>query len=225
MTVRGYFGVEDLARTHTADRLALHGEVLLSLPLLRSCDGIPGLARWRSRMLSRLKGPARALLTVASPRGFSPDFLPLVASVLGLDQGLRSLAATSRDRRFHADLRWFTERYQVALWLHTLTPERLIRSADTEHDYCTADIRPYEPRLRSHVEVGRSLRSPTQQSSGVQRLLSSPLPKRWQRHMLKACFDIPDCEVHPGGGLRLIASFCSHGLIMRTDPKPLPVLV
>ncbi|WP_261953735.1 ArsR/SmtB family transcription factor [Streptomyces nigrescens] len=227
MTVRIHFTVEDLARTHVAERPDPLWEALLSQFLLRSNSPVPGFARWRRQTLSQLNRPARALLALAPPHGYSPDFLTPAASALGLEEGLQSLATTPRDR-FEADLGRFTRLYHAPLWIRELTPRQLPRIADAVRDYYTAAIRPYESQIRTHLEVDRRLRTIAVQSGGTRGLLDGLHPNvRWKHPVLEVRSHYVDREVHLGGrGLRLIPSFfCSHGPMMLRDPQLPPVLL
>ncbi|UKY47715.1 ArsR family transcriptional regulator [Streptomyces inhibens] len=227
MAVRIHFSVEDLARTYVAERPDPLWEVLLSLHVLQGRHGAATFTRWRQRTLSRLDGPARGLLALAPPRGYSPDFLTPDASARGLEEGLQSLAATSR-ARLRTDLGRFARAHQTPLWIRELTGRNLPRIADAVRDYYTAAIEPYETQLRSHVEADRSVRSQALQGGGVQRLLSTLNPELcWQSPVLELRTASADRELHLGGrGLRLIPSFfCWRSPIMLRDQELPPVLV
>lgn len=227
MSVRIHFSLEDLARTYIAERPDPLWEVLLSLHLLHNRAAAPAFARWRQRTLPRLDGAVRGLLSLAPPRGYSPDFLTPDASALGLEEGLQELAATSRTR-LRTDLGRFARSRQVPLWVRELESRNLPSIADAVRDYHTIAIRPYETQLRSHVEADRSKRSRALQCGGVQRLLSTLHPKlRWRSPVLELRTVSVHREVHLGGrGLRLIPSFfCWGSPIMLRDPELPPVLV
>lgn len=227
MTVRIYFNVADLARTHIAERPDPLWEAVLSMHVLQRHEGAPAFTRWRRRTLPRLDGSARALLTLAPPRGYRPDFLTPTGSALGLEQGLRSLAATSPDR-FRTDLGLFARLHRIPLWVRDLRPRNLPRIADAMREYYSVAVRPYESQLRSHVQADSSLRTLALQGSGIDVLLNSLCPQvRWQYPLLEVHSESPDRDIRlDGRGLRLIPSFfCSHGPMMLRDPQLPPVLV
>ncbi|MFE1772715.1 ArsR/SmtB family transcription factor [Streptomyces sp. NPDC059008] len=227
MTVRIHFSLEDLARTHIAERPDPLWEVLLSLHLLQTRCGAPAFARWRQRTLPRLDDRARGLLALAPPRGYSPDFLTPESSARGLEEGLQDLAATPRSR-LRTDLARLAGSRQVPLWVRELDSRRLPHIADAVRDYYTAAIHPYETRLRGDIEADRSKRSRDLQCGGVQRLLSTLHPQlRWQPPVLELRTASVDREVRlQGRGLRLIPSFfCWRSPIMLRDPQLPPVLV
>ncbi|MFF8373174.1 ArsR/SmtB family transcription factor [Streptomyces lydicus] len=227
MAVRIHFSLEDLARTHIAERLDPLWEVLLSLHLLQNRDGAATFARWRRHTLPRLDEPARALLALAPPRGYSPDFLTPEASAHGLEEGLDSLASTSRTR-LRTDLTRFAHAHHAPLWVRQFGQRNLPHLADAVRTYYSLAIQPYENRLRGDLEADRTRRSRALQNGGVQRLLNTLHPKlHWQSPVLEFRTLSVDRDVHlDGRGLRLIPSFfCWRSPIMLRDPDLTPVLV
>ncbi|WP_043268614.1 helix-turn-helix domain-containing protein [Streptomyces sp. CT34] len=230
MSVRIHFGVEDLARTSVAERPDPMWEVLLSLHALQHRDGAPAFALWRRRTLPRLAGPARGLLALAPPRGYSPDFLTPDTSghspEHGLEQGLESLAGTPQGR-LRTDLERFANEHRAPLWVRELTTRDLPSMASAVRDYHAVAIRPYEPCIGSHAEADRSLRIRALQG-GVERLLSTLHPKlRWAPPVLEWRTGRLDRDIRlDGRGLRLIPSFfCRHSPVMLREPELPPVLV
>ncbi len=230
MVLRIHFGCDSLARTTFAQQPDPMWEVLLSLHQLQTDDDPEVFGRWRRRARSRLGSAERALLQLAPPVGYSPDFLTPIEAADGLRAGLDALAATPAER-LRNDLDRLAASVRLPAWAGRLArgdESVLGRLAETVRSYHRTLIAPYWAGIAGSVQGDLAKRSRTALAGGFGKLshdLHHTLT--WRPPVLELDIGDLDRDLHLGDrGLHIIPSyFCWRTPIMLRDPALAPVLV
>ncbi|GAB4052811.1 winged helix-turn-helix domain-containing protein [Catellatospora paridis] len=231
--LRIHFTAADLGSLRLASGADPLWESLLSQHALTSGHAPPALGSWRRRAITRLTPEMRALLSLAPPTGYSPDFLTPTRGLRdvdeGLDAGLHEVLATPVDH-LRADLRQVLPQH--------CPRERAERLADGDRTAVTAlasAMRAYfDAVLAAHWELisgqvagARARGARFLVDGGVDRLLTTLHPTiRWDAPTLHVAYP-DDRDIHLAGrGLVLLPSFfCrSTPVTLRAADRP-PVLV
>jgi DNA-binding transcriptional ArsR family regulator len=228
VTLRIHLADADLARITIAESPDPFWEVLLGLHQVQTRDGGDGFDRWRGQV--RLTEQTRALLSIAPPRGYSPDFLTPAHGATGLDHGIEELLATPRNRLGR----------EMAKLAATRPPPPSLRSlaggdrdtlhamADAIRSFYDTAIRPHWSYIRARVDADRVARADTFNAQGVTALLSGLHPRlRWRSSVLEVTGGHVSGDLRLGGrALRLIpAFFCTGAPTVLEDHRLPPVLV
>ncbi|MEU8001242.1 winged helix-turn-helix domain-containing protein [Catellatospora sp. NPDC049111] len=231
--LRIHFTAADLGSLRLAAGADPLWESLLSQHALTGGHAPAALGAWRRRAIARLTPEMRALLSLAPPTGYSPDFLTPTRGLHdiddALDAGLGEVLATPVDH-LRADLRRVLPRH--------CPRERAERLADGDRTAVAAlasAMRAYfEAVLAAHWELisgqvagARARAARFLVDGGVDRLLATLHPTiRWDAPTLHVAYPA-DRDIHLAGrGLVLLPSyFCrSTPVTLRAADRP-PVLV
>ncbi|TCO49729.1 ArsR/SmtB family transcription factor [Actinocrispum wychmicini] len=227
MALRVHFSGADLARTTFAEAPDPAWEVLLSLHALQDGRDDRVTRWWRGQFT--LDAGVRALLAIAPPVGYSPDFLTPDEGAMGPEAAFDTVAHTPR-ARVRAELgRLFGDR-PVPEWARTLADggralHGLARSLQT---YYRTALEPFWPRMAQQVHTDRVERAWAAVNNGLGFALSTLHPGvRWQPPVLEVLGDHVSGDLKLAGrGLRLVPSFFCHlAPTMLADPDLPPVLV
>ncbi|MGW2634206.1 ArsR/SmtB family transcription factor [Streptomyces chattanoogensis] len=233
MAVRIHFSADDLAQVRVATEPDPMWEVLLSLHLLQTRDGPLIFDAWRRRVSGGLTAPMRCLLTLARPRGYSPDFLTPAAAAGGLDLGIDALLSTSRDRLRH-DLTELAAEQSLPSWAGRLAEgdrEILRHLGQAIWAYHHLALAPYRQRLQAQTtaHLAAHVRSAHSRSaSALGRLMAALHPRLCWADPVLTVHGLPgDWDLHlQGRGLLLLPSFfCWRVPTLLKDPVLPPVVV
>ncbi|GHF57272.1 transcriptional regulator [Streptomyces mashuensis] len=228
--MRIHFTSVDLGRIRLAAEPDILWETLLAAHMVQTGQAPLIFSEWRNRVRPRLTPPMRRLLTLAPPRGYSPDFLTPPEGAAGLTEGLDAMLSLPRQ--------------QLLRDLELLAPERregrFVRAlADGEapalhalgdgitafHDTAVA---PYLEKIREHIAADRASRSQAILAHGGEHVLNTLHPAiRWDPPVLEVAVPGTTEDVHlEGRGLRLVPSFfCWRAPTILRDPELPPVVV
>lgn len=230
MALRMHFEPADLTRVSVTTRTDELWEVLLAAHLLQTDDGKARFGAWRASARRLLPAAARPLLTLAPPRGYSPDFLTAPEAPEGLDAGLDALAALPETRLRtelsllpapRRELRWVTELAEG----RAADRRRLVNAVRGFHRLLVAPHRRY---LDHRLALAREGYVDALLSGGTDRLLTGLHPTvRWNPPVLTLTHFSGDRDVRLAGrGLLIIPSFfCWRTPTVLRDPTLRPVLV
>lgn len=231
MSLRIHFTGEDLARTSVASSADPLWEILLSMHMLRNRrSGSVVFGEWRRRTLAVLPPQARALTSLAPPRGYSPDFLTPSAGDGDLESGIDAVVATPR-RRIRAELGRLAESCPLSAWARGVSEGRaaeLRGLAAALHIYHRRALAPYWEHIRSQVAADRATSATALLRGGLGSFLDGLHPTLRWRHPVLEVHGYPAArDLFLGGrGLRLVPSFfCWQVPIALYEPSLQPVLV
>jgi biotin operon repressor len=226
---RIHFQPEDLTRTTVAPAADVLWEILLSLQVVQESAGDTALDRWRRVTAPRIPSSLLPLLELAPPGGRPPDFLAATRGEDRIEEGLKKIRATPRDRLLR-DLAPLVQEGRTPFFAR-----RLEAGATDVTEQITRDMRrffaiaigPYWTRISRDVDIDRRRHLQTLGAHGVERLLETLHPSvRWRHPVLQVGGHL-DRDIHLAGrGVVLIpAFFCPHRPLALTDPGPRPALV
>ncbi|WP_144126907.1 winged helix-turn-helix domain-containing protein [Catellatospora sichuanensis] len=231
--LRLHFTAADLGSLRLASGADPLWETLLSQHALTSGHGPPALGPWRRHAMTRLTPAMRALLSLAPPTGYSPDFLTPTRGLHdvdeSLDAGLAEVLATPIDH-LRTDLRRVLPRH-----CPRARTERLADGDRAAMAALAAAMRSYfEAVLAGHWELisgqvagARARGARFMVDGGVDRLLTTLHPTiRWDPPTLHVAYP-EDRDIHLAGrGLVLLPSYFCRGtpVTLRATDRP-PVLV
>lgn len=235
---RIHFTREDLARTFIAPGPDYLWELTLSLHMLTGVDSRKGariFGLWRRQVAqairdSDLTSLVRNFLYVLAPSStYFPDFLTPSTSVLGLEEGLDTIAGTRRIR-LKEELALMDFGRSTPGWTFALADgEREMREAllSTLRTYFKVALEPYWSQISDQIHADRAVRTADLRCHGVEGVLSNLGPSvQWKSSVL-TYYAAGDYDVHlDGRGLLLQPSFFCWGLPTRiADPELPPVLI
>ncbi|WP_221359880.1 ArsR/SmtB family transcription factor [Streptomyces beigongshangae] len=230
--LRIHFSAEDLGRIRLATGPDPAWEALLSLHVLGSRDTDADLRAWRTRVRTSVDASSRALLTLAPPRGYSPDFLtPAEGTTDTTDPEASAEAVASTSAvRLRADLEALARQQKLPSWADALASGRPAarRGLGTAlRRYHRQALSPYWPQITATVDADLSLRTRSFLAGGAEQILRGLHPAvRWRAPVLQLPYPRDQDMYLHGRGLRLVPSyFCRGGPITLRDPSLPPVLV
>jgi DNA-binding transcriptional ArsR family regulator len=229
--LRIHFTADDFTRTRIALAPDPMWEILLSLHLLaQSAEGAVVFGQWRARSRARLDAAVAPLLTLAPPRGYSPDFLTPTGTV-ELGAGIDSVLSTS-PMRLRAELTVLAAQQRLTPWAHALADGRtepLCQLGVALQAYYDRALAPHWAHISVRVDADRSLRARVLADHGLGQMLSGLHPSmRWQDStVLSLPYGSCERDLHLAGrGLLLVPSFfCWRRPICLRDPELPPTLV
>ncbi|MEV5720493.1 DUF5937 family protein [Amycolatopsis mediterranei] len=228
MPLRIRFSTADLTRLTFATRPDPLWELLLSLHALQTRATDPLLDRWRAGVT--IDSGTRALLRLAPPRGYSPDFLTPDEASAGFEDGLAGVLRTPA-RRIAAELALLANRSVPPRWSVRLAHGDRSELNDLGHgltEYHGRVLRPHWARIEEAVDSELAARSRVLAAQGTDALLNSLHPQvAWRDGSLHVAGDHVNGELDLAGrGLRLVpAYFCRQSPTLLADPGLPPVLV
>ncbi|GIF96830.1 winged helix-turn-helix domain-containing protein [Catellatospora citrea] len=231
--LRLHFTAADLGSLRLASGADPLWETLLSQHALMSGHGPPALGGWRRHAMARLTPQMRALLSLAPPTGYSPDFLTPTRGLHdvaeGLDAGLAEVLATPIDH-LRTDLRRVLPRHCPRARTERLADgdrAALAALAAAMRSYFEAVLAGHWELISGQVAGARARGARFMVDGGVDRLLTTLHPTiRWDSPTLHVAYP-EDRDIHLAGrGLLLLPSFFCRGtpVTLRADDRP-PVLV
>jgi DNA-binding transcriptional ArsR family regulator len=231
--LRVHFTSDDLARVRVLGEPHPLWEVLLSLHMLQTQQGAIVFGGWRRTARAALRPFTRtlmsALVSLARPRGYSPDFLtPPVASA-NLDVALEAFLCTGRTA-LRADIEVLATEANLPTWASRVADGdvgTLKGLADAIRRYHGAVLAPHWPAIRAHIRANRARRAELAVSAGLEHVFGTLHPGvRWTGQVLELPYPV-DQDLHLGGrGLTLVPSFfCWQNPITLADPHRPPMLV
>jgi len=172
---------------------------------------------------------ARALLTLAPPQRYFPDFLTPAASSAGLDAGLDAVLHTPR-RRLRAEVAKATGAKLAQGWIRELSdgrPARLRWLAATLRSYFQGALAPLHRQISAHVEAHRCTTASQMLNGGLEATLGNLAPSiRWSPPVLTAHYPTSLDINLAGRGITLVPSFfCRVAPVALADAELDPVLV
>ncbi|GAB2593579.1 winged helix-turn-helix domain-containing protein [Streptomyces capparidis] len=230
MPLRIHFSDDDFANSRVAQAPDPMWEVLLSLHMLQTRDAPRTFGLWRARTREQLPPSARALLDLAPPRGYSPDFLTPAGAAGGLDLGIGALLSTARTR-LRADLAELAAERRLPGWTRALAdgdPATLRGLAAAVRAYHRVALAPYWPRVTERFAAGLAARTrAARQGTWAELMTDLPPGMVWRAPVLTLTGLPADRDLHlRGRGLLLLPSFfCWHRPTVLRDPGLPPVVV
>lgn len=231
--LRVHFTLDDLARVRVLGEPHPLWEVLLSLHMLRTQQGAIVFGEWRRTARAALRPFRRtsmpALLALAQPRGYSPDFLTPPVESADLDTALESFLGTERTA-LHTDIDVLATQVTLPAWASRVAAgdlDTLRGLADAIRRYHRTALAPYWPTIGAHVRENRARQAELAVSTGLEHVLSTLHPGvRWHGQVLEVPYPV-DQDLHlDGRGLTLVPSFfCWQSVITLADPRRRPTLV
>jgi DNA-binding transcriptional ArsR family regulator len=216
--LRIHFTPTDLARTHVAEGPDPLWEVVFSLHMLRARYGRVPFAEWRRDVRADLgrhgnTDEVRQLLPLVPDASYFPDFLTPPEGLLGLEEGVEAIVATSRGRIDH-ELGILNERVGAPSWSRELTdrsPHARRRLGTMISGYHEHALAPYWPAIQRRAAADRAVRTRARQTGGVggvHGLLAGFRPAmRWRPPVLEIPAHPVDRDLHlQGRGLLLVPS-------------------
>ncbi|MFC9424824.1 ArsR/SmtB family transcription factor [Streptomyces sp. NPDC056987] len=227
--LRFHFTSADLARIRLATAPDPMWEILLSLHLLRQQAGVTAFGAWKQRVHTQLDAPMHALLSLAPPTGYSPDFLTPARSVATPQEGIDLVLATPR-RTLRRDLGRLTVHQSGTAGIRRLAdgdPRELAQLGVLMQRYFDIALGPHWSAVQASFEADRALRARSVLDGGSECLLATAHPAiRWQAPVLtvESRYD-RDIQLY-GRGITLLPSFfCRRAPITLRDPELPPVIV
>ncbi|MQA96637.1 MAG: helix-turn-helix domain-containing protein [Streptosporangiales bacterium] len=227
--LRIHFTGKDLGRVRFTDGPEPMWEVLLGLHALNERGGGLVFDQWRRHVRRRLCAPARWLLALAPPRGYSPDFLtPGPGLRGGLEEDLDAVLATPR-RRIGADLARLAQRHPLpgpAAELAGGDRTALRTLGAAVRAFHAAALAPFWDRIQAEVHTDLTDRGGVLMHGGAEPALAGLPGARWRPPTLEVPYPV-ERDLHLGGrGLRLVpAFFCRVRPVTLADPELPPALV
>jgi len=225
--LRIHFSTPDTTRVHIRDTPHPLWEALLSLHVLQG-GGARHFAGWRREAARKLDG-AEALIELAWPWGYSPDFLTPDLPGAGIEEAVAALLHTPPER-IASDLRELgTVRRlgPVNLAVAEGDERALRRLGGAVRAYHHTALRPVWTAVARMVAEDAASRRRILDEDGVDRLLATLHPAvTWRRPVLEIDYPVDQDVRLAGRGLELIPSyFCNEVPITLKDPGLPPVLV
>ncbi|WP_155372939.1 winged helix-turn-helix domain-containing protein [Catellatospora vulcania] len=231
--LRLHFTAADLGSLRLASGADPLWESLLSQHALTSGHEPPALGPWRRRAIMRLTPEMRAMLSLAPPTGYSPDFLTPTRGLhdadTGLDACLDEVLATPVDH-LRTDLRQVRPQHCPRDRAQRLADgDRAAMTAltDAMRAYFEAVLATYWELISGQVAGARARGARFLVDGGVDRMLATLHPTiRWDPPTLHVAYP-DDRDIHLAGrGLVLLPSFFCRGtpVTLRAADRP-PVLV
>jgi DNA-binding transcriptional ArsR family regulator len=227
--LRIHFTAADLIRIQIRSDPHPLWEVLLSLHMLQTHDGVVTFDAWRRRARTVLPARTEMLTTLARPKGYSPDFLTPATSGADLESGLEALLSTPR-RRLRADIERLGAQTHLPSWAGEIAngDAGMVRQlGNSVRQYYDCALRPYWPSIRAHIQADRIQRSEVAVNAGFEQVLKTLHPAvRWRTPVLEVNYPL-DQDLHlDGRGLVLAPSFfCWQQPITLADPGQQPILL
>ncbi|MEU5049704.1 winged helix-turn-helix domain-containing protein [Streptomyces sp. NPDC021096] len=227
--MRIHFTGVDLGRIRLTAEPDVLWETLLAAHMVQTGQAPLVFGEWRNRVRGHLTDPMRRLLTLAPPRGYSPDFLTPPEAVEGLRTGLDAMLSLPR-RQLRRDLELLAPDRREMNFVRALAggetaPLQALGDGITAfHDLA---VRPYLGKMREHISADRATRSQSMLTSGGEHLLATLHPAvRWNPPVLEVAIPSNEDVYLEGRGLRLVPSFfCWRAPTVLRDPELPPVLV
>ncbi|MFI9239707.1 ArsR/SmtB family transcription factor [Streptomyces sp. NPDC053079] len=227
--MRIHFTGVDLGRIRLTAEPDVLWETLLAAHMVQTGQAPLVFGEWRNRVRGQLTDPMRRLLTLAPPRGYSPDFLTPPEAVEGLRTGLDAMLSLPR-RQLRRDLELLAPDRREMNFVRALAggeaaPLQALGDGITAfHDLA---VRPYLGKMREHISADRATRSQSMLTSGGEHLLATLHPAvRWNPPVLEVAIPSNEDVYLEGRGLRLVPSFfCWRAPTVLRDPELPPVLV
>ncbi|MFD4623957.1 winged helix-turn-helix domain-containing protein [Streptomyces sp. NPDC058475] len=225
--LRIHFTSEDVGRIRIAAGPVPAWEMLLSLHALRGPADHGIFGPWRARTLGTLDPSARLLLSLAPPRGYSPDFLTPADN--DVEAAVDAVRSTARER-LRTDLTLLAGQRGAATWMRPLAEgdAGAVRRVGTAMlRYHQRVLAPAWDRIHAVVAAERAARAADLLDGGVERMLSGLHPQiRWEAPVLSVAYPVRKDLQLGGRGLLLIPSyFCWGRPIALYDTGLDPVLV
>lgn len=225
--LRIHFSTADTTLVHIRDTPHPLWEALLSLHVLQIGGG-RHFTDWRREAARKLDG-ADALIELAWPWGYSPDFLTPDLPGSGIEEAISRLLHTPPER-VAADLRELGEVRRlgpVNLAVAEGDERALRRLGSAVRAYHHSALRPLWPAVARLVAEDAESRRRILDEDGVDRLLATLHPAvTWRRPVLEVDYPVDQDVRLAGRGLELIPSyFCDEVPITLKDPALPPVLV
>jgi DNA-binding transcriptional ArsR family regulator len=231
MALRIHFSDEDLARIRLAQAPDPMWEALLSMHMLQTEAGSAVFGAWRGRVRRELSAPARQLLRLAPPTGYSPDFLTPAAGEGGIELGIGALLSTPRTRLRRELAELSGQGRRLPSWARSLADgdrEALLHLGRTVQDYFRTGLAPYWTRVRARFEAERAAHARSLASGDLGGLLGSLHPAiRWEPPVLTVggLYVDRDLSLRGRGMLLLPSFFCWRNPTVLRDPGLPPVVV
>jgi DNA-binding transcriptional ArsR family regulator len=227
--LRIHFTADDLSRVRIMPEPDPLWEVLLSLHLLQTSQGMLLFDGWRRRARATVQPSVHILTRLARSKGYSPDFLTPAPGSASLDEGLEILQSTARVR-LRADMAMLAEETTLPTWAASVadgSADAMRQVASSIRDYYSDALQPYWPAIRAHIRADRNKRAEMAVDGGVEALLSGLSPTvSWKSPVLEVTYPVEDDLYLQGRGLTLIPSFfCWQNPITLADNSGQPVLV
>lgn len=223
-----HFTSEDTRRIRVAAGPLPAWEMLLSLHVLgERTAGHPVFGPWRARALRTLDGSSRPLLSLAPPKGYSPDFL--TPAHTDVESAVEAVRSTPRTRLRH-ELALLAGPRASPGGLRPLADGdvgALRRLGEAMRQYHDQVLAPVWDRLHAVVSAERAARAADLLDGGVERMLSRLHPRiRWEAPVLSTPYPVRRELRLAGRGLLLVPSyFCWARPIALHDTELEPVLV
>ncbi|GAB1512609.1 winged helix-turn-helix domain-containing protein [Actinophytocola sp. KF-1] len=227
--LRVHFTLDDLLRVRVLDEPHPLWETLLSMHMVQTQQGAVVFGEWRRLARAALRPSTRALMALARPQGYSPDFLTPAVESADLDTALEALLSTER-RVLRADIGVLAAERAVPAWMRDVADgdvPTLSRLADGIRHYHRTVLAPHWSTIRAHVRENRARRAELVVSRGLEHVLHTlHAGARWDGQVLALPYPV-DQDLHlRGRGLTLVPSFfCWQNPITLADQDRQPVLV
>jgi DNA-binding transcriptional ArsR family regulator len=227
--LRIHFTADDLSRVRIMPEPDPLWEVLLSLHLLQTSQGMVLFDGWRRRARATVQPSVHILTRLARSKGYSPDFLTPAPGSADLDDGLEILQSTER-ARLRADMGRLAEETALPTWAASVadgSAEAMRQIAGSIRDYYSDALKPYWPTIRAHIRADRNRRAEMVVDGGTEALLGGLSPTvSWNSPVLEVTYPVDDDLYLEGRGLTLLPSFfCWQNPITLADRSGQPVLV
>ncbi|MEU6370290.1 winged helix-turn-helix domain-containing protein [Streptomyces sp. NPDC046931] len=228
MVYRIHFTTQDLARTRVAEAPMPLSELELAARVLQDRSQPVRLEAWRRRCLGRLTAPARMVLSLIPPVGWSPTFLaPSVAGTA--EEVLEQVQAVPRSR-IRAELAAIAEHQPVPSWARHLADDTGLRRqmhSGLTSLYATL-LEPYWTSLTGHFTADRTVRMRQFLDGGVEHVLAQANPRwmRWNPPVLDIRMaNGVEYDLHlEGQGILLVPSLWGTRTIVDNDAVPQPTV-
>jgi DNA-binding transcriptional ArsR family regulator len=227
--LRVHFTLDDLARVRILGEPHPLWETLLSMHMLQTQQGSVVFGEWRRTAHVALRPSVRALMALARPQGYSPDFLTPAVEGADLDSALEVLLRTER-RVLRADIGALAAESPVPAWVHHVADgdvQTLTGLADGIRHYHRRVLAPHWSRIRAHVRENQAQRAELAVSKGLEHVLATLHPRaHWDGQVLTLPYPVDQQLYLRGRGLTLVPSFfCWQHPVTLADPDRQPVLV
>lgn len=231
--LRVHFTLDDLARTRVLGEPLPLWEVLLSLHMLQTRQGVLVFDGWRRAARAALRPFTRtfmsALVALARPRGYSPDFLTPPIESAGLDDALEAFLGTARGA-LRADIGVLAAETHLPAWARRVGEGdvgTLRQLADAIRLYHRTVLGPYWATIGTHIRENRAQRAALAVSGGLGQVLSTlHSGATWNGQVLELPYPVDQDLRLDGRGLTLVPSFfCWQNPITLADPHRPPTLV
>jgi DNA-binding transcriptional ArsR family regulator len=230
--LRIHFTSTDLARTQVMETPDPMWEMVLSVHMLHARYALIEFADWRHQVRRDLRRHdlARTTQTLAAlaPDGsYFPDFLTPSEGLLGVEEGIEAVVATS-STQVRRELTILHERIPTPSWTWEVVDHPARDDLGRELGrYHRRAIAPYWSTMCDRAAVDRATRTRALRTGGVPALLNSFRPHmRWTSPVLEVNSPV-DRDLHlEGRGLTLIPShFCWNRPVPIANPELPPTLV